>query len=149
MQSPLLRIALSAYLAALAAGPAAAQATGAELENTLWRLTELAGRPAGAAQEPKGPYIELRAGDKPGEKPSLRGSGGCNRLVGSYRLKGSAIEFGPVASTRMACAHGMEQEQDMLEALAAVRMWKIQARQLDLCDADGKLLARFGAGERK
>lgn len=145
MQLPSLRIALAASLGALAALPAAAQAQAEQLENTYWKLTELAGKPAFAVPEQREPHIVLQAGDK----PSLRGSGGCNRLVGSYRLKGTAIEFGPVASTRMACARGMDQEQDMLEALAAVRMWKIQARQLDLCDADGKLLARFEAREQK
>jgi heat shock protein HslJ len=148
MQSSLLRSALAVFLACLAAAPAAAQPQGAELENTHWRLTELSGKPVGAAGGERGPYIELRAGENPGDRPSLRGHGGCNRLVGGYRLKGNAIQFGPIASTRMACASGMDQEHAMLEMLAGARMWKIRGRQLDLCDADGKLLARFEARER-
>jgi heat shock protein HslJ len=110
---------------------------------------EVAGRPASASGAERWPYIKLRAAEKPGDRPALRGSGGCNRLAGSYHLNGTAVEFGPVASTRMACAQGMEQEQAMLEALAGTRMWKIRARHLELCDKDGRLLARFEARDVK
>jgi heat shock protein HslJ len=136
-------------VAALATVLAPAQAPAAELESTRWKLVEVAGRPAGPSEAGRWPYIELRAAEKPGDRPSLRGSGGCNRLAGSYRLDGSAVEFGPVASTRMACAQGMEQEQAVLEALAGTRMWKILARLLELCDKDGTMLARFEARDLK
>lgn len=37
------------------------------------------------------------------EDGSLSGTDGCNRLVGSWTADGDTVEFGPLASTRMAC----------------------------------------------
>ena len=35
---------------------------------------------------------------------SLNGTDGCNRLMGSWSVRGGTITFGQVASTRLACA---------------------------------------------
>ena len=43
------------------------------------------------------PYLDL---SKDG---SVAGSDGCNRLVGTWKENAAAIEFGPLASTMMAC----------------------------------------------
>ena len=41
----------------------------------------------------------------------LSGSGGCNRLAGSYEVGDEGLRFGPIASTRMACSEAaMERE---------------------------------------
>ena len=34
---------------------------------------------------------------------TVSGTDGCNRLVGSWKMNGDTIEFGPLASTLMAC----------------------------------------------
>jgi heat shock protein HslJ len=149
MQPPPLRKALAVFLAILGVMPVAAQAPGAELENTYWKLIELSGKPANAVHEPHEPHIVLRAAEKPGDKSALRGSGSCNRLVGSYRLEGDAIEIGPIASTRMTCANGMAQEQALFAALAAARSWALRGRELELRDVDGRALARFEARAQK
>lgn len=48
----------------------------------------------------------------------VSGSGGCNRYSGSATLKGSVITFTPMASTMMACAPAlMDQEMRYFAAL--------------------------------
>jgi heat shock protein HslJ len=38
-----------------------------------------------------------------GEDGALSGTDGCNRLVGKWTADAGTVEFGPLASTRMAC----------------------------------------------
>ncbi len=84
------------------------------------------------------PYIYLQAqGDK------LSGSGGCNRLFGSYDLNGSALEFHSVASTMMACpGKSMDNEARILEVLKLVTNFVITGDVLSL-RVDDHVLARF------
>jgi heat shock protein HslJ len=49
----------------------------------------------------------------------------------------------------MACMQGMETEAAFLAALDKVRRWKTNGQQLELYDADGKLVARFTAQAMK
>lgn len=56
----------------------------------------------------------------------VAGSGGCNRLVGSFNLTGEGVQFGPMGSTLMACPEPlMEQERTMLDALEQVNRFDI------------------------
>lgn len=43
----------------------------------------------------------------------------------------------------MACAEGMDSEQGLVGALGRVVSWHIVGEHLELCDADGAVLARF------
>ena len=53
-------------------------------------------------------------------------------MSGTYATDGAALTFGPMATTRMACEESlMTQETAVLEALAGVSGWEI--------DADGRL----------
>jgi putative lipoprotein len=80
---------------------------------------------------------------------AVSGTGGCNRMGGRATISGGAITFGRIASTRMACAPAvMDQEDRFFAALEAVRTWRIDPAQrtLALLDADGKqivVLARM------
>jgi putative lipoprotein len=73
----------------------------------------------------------------------ISGSGGCNRIAGSYTLSGETIGFGQMISTMMACAPAVgEQEQRFLRALGETRRWRIDATgALLLSGADGRRLA--------
>ena len=51
--------------------------------------------------------------------------------------------MGPGASTRMACAEGMEQEHAYLSILALVASYRIDRKSLSLLDSDAKVLASF------
>ena len=73
----------------------------------------------------------------------VQGFSGCNRLMGSYELKEEKLTFVPMASTRMACRHGMELESAFMQALEAAAKWKIEGEHLELTDSKGALVARF------
>jgi heat shock protein HslJ len=73
------------------------------------------------------------------------GSGGCNRLSGSYTLDGERLTFGRAAGTMMACRDGMEQERAFLDALSAVTGWRVEGQRLLLLDGAGAPLLQFEA----
>jgi len=110
----------------------------ATLENTYWRLTYVGGMPVLPDSRHPEANITLNSGNR-----SVTGSGGCNRLTGSYSVSGSRLSFGPIASTRMACASGMQNEQSFLNVFARVRSWRISGQTLELLDDRGNSLARF------
>ena len=54
------------------------------------------------------------------------GNGGCNGFGGAYTLEGDKLTFGDLASTMMACAPAiMDQERKFFDALAEVRTWRL------------------------
>jgi heat shock protein HslJ len=120
-------------------GAAAASATPA-LEGTDWILVELGDKPAvpGATGTPPTLRFDAAGG-------RLSGSGGCNRITGTYRVDGDRLTFGPIASTRMACPEAMDQEQAFLKALAGVTSYRSSGGTLDLLDGSN-VLARLRAG---
>ncbi len=117
-------------------------AANATLENTSWKLTGLGDSPVSAPSPQREAYFLL---DRVNHRVS--GSGGCNRLAGSYELNGDQLKFGQMAGTRMACPEGMDTEQSFLKSLGLVTSWKITGQGLELFDADGKELAKFKARE--
>jgi len=110
------------------------------LEHTYWKLTWLGAAPVPVASPQREPHIILTP-----ESRRVSGSGGCNRLVGSYELYEDRLTFGQMAGTRMACLEGGATEQAFLEALRRVYTWKITGQHLELFDAAGTLVARFEA----
>lgn len=114
------------------------------LENTEWKLTDLAGAPVKSASQQAEAYLVLNS-----ENHRVSGSGGCNRLMGSYELDGDRLIFNQMASTMMACIKGMDTEKKFLDALDRVKTWKISEQQLSLSDGEGKVIARFSAVHKK
>jgi putative lipoprotein len=114
--------------------------TPAPLENTRWQLTSLANLNLLGRPPQREPYFILNPANG-----SVTGSGGCNRLTGTYRVNGDRVSFNRVASTMMACMSGMETEQAFLKALSAANRWRISGKTLELFDAAGTRLARFEA----
>jgi len=112
----------------------------APLENTHWRLTSLSNMNWIGRPPQREPYFFLNPANG-----SVTGSGGCNRLTGTYRVNSDRVSFNRVASTMMACMSGMETEQAFLKALSAASRWRISGRTLDLLDGAGTRLARFEA----
>jgi copper homeostasis protein (lipoprotein) len=115
---------------------------GATLENTSWKLTRLNDNPISAPVKQREAFFLLDPANH-----RVSGSGGCNRLMGSYELKGDELKFGRMASTMMACPEGMDTEQAFLKSLGQVSKWKISGQSLELSDSDGKVLAQFEARE--
>jgi heat shock protein HslJ len=114
-------------------------ATGS-LENTYWKLTRLGEAPVTVPSGRQEAHLIFNS-----LTGRVTGSGGCNRLTGSYEVNGDRLSLGEVAGTMMACMEGMEQEQAFLKSLGAVSGWGITGQQLELRDAVGAVVARFEA----
>jgi heat shock protein HslJ len=110
----------------------------APLENTDWTLVSLRGKPVDAGAAQRGPDLLLQSAQR-----RLAGSGGCNRLSGSYELSGDRLKLGQPASTRAACGRGMEQEHAFVDALGKVARWRIDNQRLALLDEHGSTIAEF------
>ncbi|WP_162197818.1 MULTISPECIES: META domain-containing protein [unclassified Halomonas] len=105
------------------------------LEERYWKLVQVDGEVAvdGSA------HIVLHT-----QEGRLAGSGGCNRLMGSYQREGDALSLAPLATTRKACQGPvMAQERALVEALGATRAFRLLADELELLDENDKVLARF------
>jgi heat shock protein HslJ len=82
----------------------------------------------------------------------VSGSAGCNNYTGTYTVSGSALHFGPMATTRKMCAQPervMEQEQQFLKALETVATIRQEGDRAELRTADGALAISTGKGAEK
>ena len=115
----------------------------ASLENTYWKLTRLGDAPVTSASQEQEANFVLNS-----DSHRISGSGGCNRLTGSYELHGDRITFSQMAGTMMACLQGMETEQAFLDVLKQTTRWKITGQQLELLDDTSRQLAIFEANHQ-
>src|SRR5687768_11112798 len=82
--------------AEVAASPAV---QGVSLENTHWRLVQVAGQPPAITPADRAePYFILMSDGR-----QMQGFSGCNRMGGPYETDGRGLKFGAVRSTKMAC----------------------------------------------
>jgi heat shock protein HslJ len=108
------------------------------LDDTQWQLTSwtnadgktrpVPSNPAGAAGgSAGGAAITLNFSTQGGQRKT-NGFSGCNRFAGTYDLAGGELSFGPLASTRMACAPGPGSalEQPFLQGLADIEKTGVQ-----------------------
>lgn len=114
------------------------------LERTDWKLERLGDEAVVDNPDQPEPNLTLNPDDH-----RISGSGGCNRMMGTYQLDGESLRFGALATTRMACANGMDQEQRFLASLELVRTWKIKGTHLELSSEDGKVVALLEARDTK
>ncbi|CAH2770001.1 MAG: Heat shock protein [uncultured Caballeronia sp.] len=110
------------------------------LDDTQWQLTSwnnadgktrpVPSNPAGSAGgSAGGAPITLNFSTQGGQRKA-NGFSGCNRFTGTYDLIDGKLSFGPLASTRMACAPGPGSalEQPFLRGLAAIEKTGVQMR---------------------
>ena len=103
------------------------------------KLVELNGHPV--TPGPNDTYITLK---RDGQR--VIGSGGCNRLAGTYTLGAmNRVRFSQIVSTEMACMEGMETETQFLDMLNRVDSYDIKGDKLVLNKARMAPLARFEA----
>ncbi|MFN6116896.1 MAG: META domain-containing protein, partial [Flavobacteriales bacterium] len=95
-----------------------------------WIFQSIAGEalkmPAGAEL----PWLQL-AGDQ------LQGFGGCNQLMGGYKMDGTALSFSDIGSTKKYC-EGVQPTENAITGLL---------RQVDGYKMEGGLLKLLGAGK--
>ena len=128
---------------AAAQNPSPGPASTAPLEKTYWRASELAGKPTLAQDAQREAHLVFETGGR------LSGSDGCNRITGTYQLKGDAVTFGQTAATRMACIDAAADiERAFRDAVKRAMRLTIAGDRLDLFDAAGNRVASFTAGTR-
>jgi len=120
------------------AGPAAHPA--AALENTFWKLVAIGDTPAVTLPEAREAGFTLHPGDH-----RLSGSGGCNRLLGSYEIGADTLRIVPGGASMMMCPEDlMLQESDFVGALKMATGYNIIGDTLELRNG-ARVLARFMA----
>ncbi|MCB8926789.1 MAG: META domain-containing protein [Ardenticatenaceae bacterium] len=78
----------------------------------------------------------------------VNGTAGCNSYFGDMTQAGSALSFGALGSTRMACPEPiMQQENDYLAALGTVSTFSLADGQLTLQYEEGTLVFTAGTPE--
>lgn len=107
------------------------------IENIKWRLVEISGQQAVTPDGMPLPGFRLNSQGR-----SLRGFAGCNRMMGTYRLKGSELRFESIATTRRFCENTQALEDRFLQALEQVRRYTLKDGILELY-GDYGLLARL------
>lgn len=110
------------------------------LRGTYWKLVRLGDNPVAAAAQQREAHLILAA-----DALRVAGSGGCNRVTGSFELDGDRLHFGGMASTRMFCPNGMDQDKRFLEVLEHVERYRIRGGHLELLDSTGAVSARLEA----
>ena len=110
----------------------------ASLTNTYWKLIELNGQTAELGAGNRELHMVLTT-----EGNRVQGFSGCNKFTGNYQQGDTQLHFKPLASTRMACITGMEQEKRFLDALGYVVRFALSGESLSLYDRHDQLILRF------
>jgi copper homeostasis protein (lipoprotein) len=110
------------------------------LSYTEWRLLELDGAPVETVEGGRAPHLVLDL-----EESRVAGSGGVNRIMGTFVLAEGELSFGPLATTMMAGPEeAMQCERAFLDALARVTSYELEGSTLTLLAGD-EPVARFGS----
>ncbi len=112
------------------------------IENIKWELVELAGE-----------RIEPVNGVSPGfrlnpQGMSMRGFGGCNRMMGMYELHEDLLHFRNIATTKRFCQETLGLEDRLIQALEHVKTYRIEGDLLELYGDYGLLAVFRKAGSR-
>lgn len=121
---------IAGALALAFSGPALAQEEGDGPLTARWVATELNGKPVA------GPTLDYTT-DK------VSGTGGCNQFSGSISIEDDAVQIGPLAATKMACADKSDVEVQYFSALEAARSFVVDGDTLTLKAEDGHDLVKF------
>lgn len=126
----------AAFLLALAACGTRAATGQAGLGGTAWVLEDLGG--AGVVERGRATLEFDEAG-------RASGRGSCNRFSGPVTLSGDGISFGPLLSTKMACAEDALTAQEMryLEALEAAERYAVEGATLRIYRTGDSVPLRF------
>ena len=92
----------------------------ADIRNVQWRAVEIGGRPAVATHRPASMLLAAQG--------RASGTGSCNHWFAQYRLKGNAVSFGQIGSTRIGCGGPVgDQEKTYFDILQSVDRYTLGA----------------------
>ncbi len=115
------------------AGSTDSSITTASMVGTRWNLTTIAGEAIRLPEGVETPYLSVA------EDMRLSGFGGCNRLMGTVKLEGSALSFPGVGSTKMFCKDIQPTETAFLSAMRATNSYRVDGNKLTLLDKETEL----------
>lgn len=113
------------------------------IEGPVWRLVQLGGEPVAPGGEAQVQF-DRNSG-------RVSGSGGCNRVSGSFTRSGITLRIGQLASTRMACTDPVRgaNEAQFISALQTTASYRLAGPgQLALLDASGRTVATLNSASR-
>lgn len=104
-----------------------------------WKLVALGGAAAPIGAFGKPVTLQLDSAES-----RVAGFAGCNRYFGPVTIGKDSLQFGALASTKMACADGEELERNFLTTLPLIVTWQVVDSTLTLSGPGGPLV-RFTA----
>lgn len=113
------------------------------IEGPVWQLVQLGDEPVAAGS---GAQVLF---DR--DSGRVSGSGGCNRISGTFTRSGIALKIGQLAATRMACADPARgaNEAQFISALQSTASYSLAgAGRLALLNANGRTVALLSASGR-
>lgn len=103
-----------------------------------WTLVEIMNVPVQTAGSVEDAHLVFDS-----QKSMISGTGGCNRIFGSYEIgKKNMLKFGDIGSTMMAC-QDLPFENKFLEVLKSVRYYEVSAGELFLKDGNKKIVLKL------
>lgn len=114
------------------------------LQGTYWKLDRLRGNAIERTRGQAEPHLVLQSA-----KSRVSGSSGCNRLAGTYLLKGNRLKLTRLAVIGKPCRNGGKQAQMFVTALRQVVSWRVSDGQLLLEDAQGSPITEFTAQAKR
>jgi heat shock protein HslJ len=111
------------------------------IEGPVWRLAQL-----GDEAIAPGSDAQVQFDRSSGR---VSGSGGCNRISGTFTRSGITLKIGQLASTRMACADPVRgaNEAQFISALQSTASYRLAGpSRLALLDGGGRTVALLNSG---
>ena len=140
--------AVALLTAGLVAGCGSGISLDEAIEGPVWRLEQLGGEPVAPSSDPQRD-AQLQF-DRRNNR--LSGSGGCNRVTGTFERSGSSLKMSQLSSTRMACADPARSnsETQFFAALQATTSYRMQgSSRLSLLDASGRTVATLSSASTR
>lgn len=113
-----------------------AAAADSALINTYWKVTEIQGKPVVVREHQSEPHIILQA-----EESRFVGSGGVNRVLGTFTVNGQSLTLAPGPMTLMAGPpEAMAQEQAFVDAIKTVTGFSVSGDKLTMLAGEKPVL---------
>ncbi len=134
----------------------ATERAGMPLAQTHWRLVSVGEHSttpiAASAEGAAAAYLQFHPPQQIAPDGQVQGafsgSGGCNRFLGRYVVRGAELRLALSTTSIRLCLDGGGDEAAYLSALAQTAGFMQQGRELTLKDEDGKAFLRFRAWEK-
>ena len=114
----------------------------APLADMRWVPRRIGGHAVKVRASQNEPWIVLNSKDR-----QVTGSGGCNRITGSYDVGVQTLRLRSLAATRMACPE-LRSETAFLKVLEQTWGYRVTGRRLELLDERGAVLAELAESNR-